>query len=258
MRDCDRWTKNQLRLLACWLLFVTTTLAHAQTEVGTAEAKAKARQFYEDGVTNYNLGHFTQALGAFEAGYRLRRDPSFLFNIAQCERNLNQYQDAERTYRSYLRESPSLTNAERDRIQRLIDEMEKAIQAERAKQPPTGTQAPAGASESKANSQSTDSGSQSTVVRSAHVGTQAPWYRSNVGWGLASIGLGATAAGAALLGATIAEHNSAAASTTQASFDQHHSNVLHFQQAGWPLLGVGAALVVAGVTVFVVHGKGHR
>jgi hypothetical protein len=108
------------------------------------EVKAQGRQLYDQGLTDYNLGHYTKALGAFENGYRIWHDPSFLFNIAQCERAMNQYEDAERSYRAYLRESENLSEAQRDRIQRLIQEMEKAIQAERAKQPPTGTQPPPG------------------------------------------------------------------------------------------------------------------
>ena len=102
----------------------------------------KARQLYEDGVTNYNLSHFDEALTAFEMAYRIRRDPAFLFNIAQCQRNLKRYEDAQRTFRAYLRESSDLPAATRAQIQQIMAEMEHAQADERAKQPSTRAEAP--------------------------------------------------------------------------------------------------------------------
>lgn len=103
---------------------------------------AKAKQLFEDGVTSYNLGHYEEALTAFDIAYRLKQDAAFLFNIAQCQRNLRRYEDAQRTYRAYLRETPDLSAGTKAQIQQIMNELERAQADERAKQPPTGTVAP--------------------------------------------------------------------------------------------------------------------
>jgi len=106
---------------------------------------SKAKSLYDQGLTDYNLGHYEEALVAFEQAYRLRHDPAFLFNIGQCQRQLHRYQPAEQSYRAYLRESAGLTDGQRDEVQKLVTEMHQAQEDEqaRAKQPPTGTQPPA-------------------------------------------------------------------------------------------------------------------
>jgi tetratricopeptide (TPR) repeat protein len=111
----------------------------AQAEVSSATAK----QLYDEGLTNYNLGHYERALSSFEQGYRVKHDPAFLFNIGQCQRQLHRYNDAELSYRAYLRESPDLTPEVREQVQKLINEMKKAVEDERSRMPPPGMQPPA-------------------------------------------------------------------------------------------------------------------
>jgi tetratricopeptide (TPR) repeat protein len=108
------------------------------------ENTAKAKQFYEEAVTDYNLGHYDSALHSFESAYRLRRDASFLFNIGQCQRQLLQYENARRSFQAYLRESPNVPDQRRQQVEGLITQMESAIADQRKQQPPTGTEAPSG------------------------------------------------------------------------------------------------------------------
>jgi hypothetical protein len=134
----------ELRVVRIAILLLVTAASSAR-----AEDTSKARELYEDGVTNYNLGHFEEALASFESAYRRHHDPAFLFNIGQCQRNLHKYEDAERSYRAYLRESPDLPDSTRLQVQKLMLEMEQAINEQRAKQPPTGTQPPSGVASSE-------------------------------------------------------------------------------------------------------------
>ncbi len=124
-------------LISC----VTVVLAMATAaRVAYADANTeKARQLYDDGVTNYNLGHYGEALAAFEKAYRVRHDAAFLFNIAQCQRQLRRYDDAQRSYRAYLRETSDLPQATRDQVQKLIGEMDQAMADARANQASAGT-----------------------------------------------------------------------------------------------------------------------
>lgn len=214
-----------------------------------------AKQLYENGLTDYNLGQFESALGSFEHAYRVRHDAVFLFNIAQCQRQLARYQDAERSYRAYLRESSDVTDAIRAQVQKLIADMQEATAEARAKKPPTGTQPPADVA-AAVPAHTTASGATASVVSSP--ADHQAWFTSRTGWLLSGLGLGAVAAGVGLLAGSVGEHNAAVNAPTQSAFDDHHNNTLHFQEAGWPLLGVGGALVVAGVTVFALHAKGRR
>ncbi|GAC1421259.1 MAG: hypothetical protein NVSMB57_14880 [Actinomycetota bacterium] len=77
-----------------------------------AEDKAAARAAYAEGRRDYDLNEFTPALEAFKRAYLAYEDPVFLFNIAQCHRQLGNRQEAIKFYRSYLRNSPEADNRE--------------------------------------------------------------------------------------------------------------------------------------------------
>jgi tetratricopeptide repeat protein len=106
-------------------------------------ASKEMRAAFEEATTNYNLGHFEEALAAFERGYRVKNDPAFLFNIGQCQRQLGRPKDAARSYRAYLRESPSVPAEQSTEVQRLIGLMDEEVARAAANAPPTGVSPPA-------------------------------------------------------------------------------------------------------------------
>ena len=197
MGDRRRLRRIELRLaLVAYLVVLNTAETAWAQSPGSADAKTQARQLYDEGLTNYNLGHYTVALGSFESGYKLWHDPSFLFNIAQCERALNRYQDAERTYRAFVRESSGISDAQRDKIQRLIQEMEKAIQAERAKQPPVATQPPMGAEQGARTPTQSPSSALNLTAAAPQTQRSKPVYRRGWFWGvMASVAVVAVGVG---------------------------------------------------------------
>lgn len=86
------------------------TLA-ASTDVRAQGTNAeRARQLFTDARTQFDLGHFDQAIRGFEEAYRLRTDPVFLFNIAQAHRLSGNPDRALFFYRSYLRNRPDAPN----------------------------------------------------------------------------------------------------------------------------------------------------
>src|SRR5262245_26223280 len=95
---------RQLCSILLLLAFATST-AHA-------DDRDKARAAFRLGSQHYVLGEYREALVAFKEAYRNYEDPSFLFNIAQCERQLDQRADAIRAYRMYLVASPNAVNRE--------------------------------------------------------------------------------------------------------------------------------------------------
>ena len=86
-----------------------------------ADTKA-AKKHFQRGEKLFNLGKFDDALGEYEAAYERKPLPGFLYNIAQCHRNLGNYKQAVFGYRNYLRQVPDASN--REAVLDLIDELE--------------------------------------------------------------------------------------------------------------------------------------
>jgi len=124
--------------------------------VGAAEPKrlverdtttAEASRRYDAGMRLYNISDFAAALEEFRRAYLVKADPAFLFNIAQCQRQMSRYDEAAKTYRAFLREAQGIGDAQRDQVKALVAQMEQAARdaQARAAQPPTGTTPPGGA-----------------------------------------------------------------------------------------------------------------
>ena len=100
-------------------------IAVALTSVAHAEDKEWARAAYEQATQHYDLGEYKEALEAFKDAYRNFEDPAFLFNIAQCHRQLGDNAQAVREYRMYLLKLPDAPN--RDAVGDLITRLEKSL-----------------------------------------------------------------------------------------------------------------------------------
>ena len=83
-----------------------------------------AKRFFVSGSKHFDLGEYREALNDFKEGYRLKDDPVFLYNIAQCHRLLNQNTEALRAYKTYLRRAPTAPN--RGEVERKIAAIEEA------------------------------------------------------------------------------------------------------------------------------------
>jgi tetratricopeptide (TPR) repeat protein len=116
----------KLRTLCLSILLLTATAQAAPT----AEQKEAASRAYADGKRYYDVGDWADALAAFKRAYLAYEEPTFLFNMAQCHRQLGNKQEAIKIYRSYLRNSPDAEN--RSEVQRIIGELEASLRADRA------------------------------------------------------------------------------------------------------------------------------
>ncbi len=125
------------------MLVVATAVAIA---VGVVPARADnkdiAREAFQEGSRQYEIGDFKAALAAFKKAYLNYEDPAFLFNIAQCERALGDKPEALRTYRVFLYKVPD--SPQRPSVEKIVAELQAAIDQEKAAaaHPPTGTIAP--------------------------------------------------------------------------------------------------------------------
>ncbi|RKG91740.1 tetratricopeptide repeat protein [Corallococcus terminator] len=101
----------------------------AAAEAPTASSEAQAREKFSEGNLAYDLGEFDRGLKAFSEAYRLKPLPAFLFNIAQCHRQLNNPSRAAFFYRRYLALS-SEEPANADVVRELIAEMDNKVRVQ--------------------------------------------------------------------------------------------------------------------------------
>lgn len=85
-------TDHAARLLTL-LLCLTLGLGPGRARADTAE-ETKARALYKDGMKAYDVGDFEGALVLYSDAYKLAPLPGFLFNIAQCHRQLGNFERA--------------------------------------------------------------------------------------------------------------------------------------------------------------------
>ena len=86
------------------------------------ETLVTAKEDSNQGTRHFELGHYQEALGEFEAAYMAVPDPVFLFNIAQCHRKMGHDKEAIDFYKRYLRNAPKAPN--RADVQKRIQELE--------------------------------------------------------------------------------------------------------------------------------------
>lgn len=118
-------------------LILSVVLLVGGSALGETYDKDAARAAFERGTRHYNLAEYPKALDEFREAYRNYPEPSFLYNIAQCYRQVGDKPNAIRFYRTYLRETPNASN--RDEVNRLISALERAVadeQMTKSNQPP--------------------------------------------------------------------------------------------------------------------------
>jgi tetratricopeptide (TPR) repeat protein len=117
-------------------------LAGAASATPTPAESAKARIVFREAQQHYKLAEYAQALDGFKETYRLLEDPSLLFNIAQCYRQLNKKEEAIRFFRTFLHDAGDVPD--RENVEQTVASLEKALRDEQAANasPPVETPAP--------------------------------------------------------------------------------------------------------------------
>jgi len=76
------------------------------------EATDKARTLFSHAEALYTLERWSEALAEYERAFEIKPLPGFLFNIAQCHRQLGNYAKAAYFYGAYLDKNPKAPNRE--------------------------------------------------------------------------------------------------------------------------------------------------
>ena len=106
-------------------LLVTLVLVLASPARGDESTTEQAKQHYENGSKQYDLGHWDEAIREYETAYELRPDPSFLYNLAQAYRRKGDAKRALDLYRNYLVKTPK--SPLRVEIEERIKSLQKQI-----------------------------------------------------------------------------------------------------------------------------------
>jgi hypothetical protein len=105
------------------LILGSASPTFAQDDLHSAKAHyAKATRLYE-------VGEYGQAIGEFKAAHLAKPDPSFLYNIAQCHRQLGEFEQAVTLYKRFLGASPNAAN--RAEVEKRVAEIEADLAAKK-------------------------------------------------------------------------------------------------------------------------------
>jgi len=95
------------------------------SDVGARPGQA----LFERAQASFNQGRFDEARADYQAAYDAEPLPAFLFNIAQCYRNMGDYERAQLYFHRYTLRDPRGPN--RQAAERLAAEMSKLAEARR-------------------------------------------------------------------------------------------------------------------------------
>jgi hypothetical protein len=99
-----------------------------------------AKEHFTNGTRRYEVGDYAQALAEFKAAHMAKPDPAFLYNIAQCHRQMGELEQAVVLYKRYLAASPNAAN--RAEVEKRIVQLDAEIAAKRGRtaEPPARAQ----------------------------------------------------------------------------------------------------------------------
>jgi len=130
------------RLLVIAIIVAAARAARADQPDDLAARTEKARTYYQDGTSAYNLGDFQKAIELYKAAYTVRPESVYLYNIAQAYRLDGNLAQALFFYKSYLRNAPDAVN--RAEVERRIAELQAAVEQQMVatEKPPNETKNP--------------------------------------------------------------------------------------------------------------------
>ena len=111
------------------------SIALVATSAWSAEdEQARAREFYREGVRRYAVADYDLALAAFKSAWLTFESPAFLYNIAQCHRELGHINEELHFLEMYAQLSPEASD--RADVEKRIAELRALPRTPPATAPP--------------------------------------------------------------------------------------------------------------------------
>jgi tetratricopeptide (TPR) repeat protein len=119
----------RLNLFILFLLFAPL-ISEAKPKTSAEANQDKVAKIYAEAESDYKLQKFDKSLQGFQQVYELTSEPSLLFNIAQCYRQLGRFEEAKKSYQTFLRDVPKhpLRANAQERIKDLDAEIARLAQ----------------------------------------------------------------------------------------------------------------------------------
>jgi tetratricopeptide (TPR) repeat protein len=129
-------------VVASLALFQATVRAQTPTPApaGQSEETTQAKLLYDRGMAHFHLEEYDAAIEKWEAGFRTKPAPEFLYNIAQAYRLSHRPDRALSFYQKYLRMNPKALN--RGEVERHIAALQKIVDQQARSQPPAESPSP--------------------------------------------------------------------------------------------------------------------
>jgi tetratricopeptide (TPR) repeat protein len=105
-------------------LVLVAALVGSAERVRADESQNKAMEHFREGRKLYQISDYRAALQEFKRAFLFKEDPVFLFNIAQCHRQLGEREEALTFYRRYVAAAPEAQN--RAQVEKIIHELQGA------------------------------------------------------------------------------------------------------------------------------------
>ena len=92
-----------------------------------ADDNARAKQLYEQGQTEFELGHYKDAIVKWEEAYRLKPVPQALYNMGQAYYKMGQLEEAAHAYKTMIAKLKSGKNVDlaKQRLTQVEQELKK-------------------------------------------------------------------------------------------------------------------------------------
>lgn len=117
-----------LFLAGALLFFAGPALGQSPDNI-PQEDREKAAALFQKAEAYYTVQEFDKALELYKEAYLLSLQPELIFNMAQCYRQMGRYEEALKSYRSFLRQLPDTPLKEN--VEKLIADTEALLASSR-------------------------------------------------------------------------------------------------------------------------------
>ena len=160
------------------------------------ERVPEAQKRFEAGMASYHLEEYDKAIEEWQAGYRLKPAPQFLYNIAQAYRLSKRPEKALAFYQKYLKLAPKAAN--RVEVERHIEALNKVVEEQKEAAARPSQQPMPIKSEPAVTTTTTETAPRADLTAQAPA-REKPVYKKGWFWGVI-VGGAVVAAGAVTLG----------------------------------------------------------
>ncbi len=238
-------------LLTVWTAALSLALVAATPVASAAPGEPTAKERVARGLEFYQAGNYDEAIAEFERAYAASNSAAILFPWAQAERLRGNCRQAVDLYQRFIDSKPPTKQVEA--ATRNRKECEERLQSTDAV---AATIVPGEAGDVSAPEPEPEPVQEPEPEPEPPPPPPPPRWRTDAaGWTLLGVGAAATIAGGAVLGLAQRSEADAADAPTYGDFADLKESAATQRIAGGVVLGVGAALLLAGVIRLALSGR---